>query len=98
MTAARVRAALIGLLLLTTGVAKALDLPGFIAIVGQHRVLPAATHAPAAVLLVAAELGLGTWLLSARGLRAAGPCGATLHSRYYRVLRRRLGTRPGARE
>lgn len=83
MIVARILAALVGLLLLATGFAKALDVPGFIAIAGQYRVLPEAALAPAAVLLIAAELGLGTWLLSGRALRAAGVGGLALHCLYF---------------
>ena len=78
----RLLAVLIGLLLLSTGVSKALELPGFIGIVGTYRVLPPLLHAPAAVALVVVELGPGSWLLSGWGLRAAGLCGVALHGAY----------------
>ncbi len=57
--AARGLAAPIGLVLLSTGGAKALDVPGLAGIVATYDVLPAATPHAAVVLVVGTELALG---------------------------------------
>jgi hypothetical protein len=73
-------------LLLVTGVAKLVDLPGFVAVVGTYRALPEALLAPAAALLTAAELALGAWLLSGRRLAEAALATALLHLGYFAWL------------
>ena len=82
MTARRGLAALIALVLLLTGFAKLLDMPGFAAVVATYRVVPAALLQPAAWSVALGELGLAVWLLSGRALRRAAPASAALHALY----------------
>jgi uncharacterized membrane protein YphA (DoxX/SURF4 family) len=73
---------LIAFVLLVTGTAKLLDLPGFVAVVATYQVLPEPLLAPAAWLVAAGELGLAAWLLSGRLLAAAAAVSALLHAGY----------------
>jgi len=82
VTARRVLAALIALVLLLTGLAKLLDMPGFAAVVATYRVVPPALLAPAAWAVVLGELGLAAWLASGRALRRAALLSAALHALY----------------
>jgi len=54
----------LGILILGTGVGKALDLIGFVRVVETYSLLPAAFLYPVAVVVTASELVLGVWLLS----------------------------------
>lgn len=73
---------LLALLLLMTGLGKALDVRGFAAIVGTYGVLPAPLLLPAAMALVGTELGLSAWLASGVRLRWAGLAAAALHAAF----------------
>jgi uncharacterized membrane protein YphA (DoxX/SURF4 family) len=64
--------------LLTTGGAKALDLPGFAAIVAEYRALPATVVVPVAP----SESALGAWLLAGVRTRLAALASAALHATY----------------
>ncbi|CAA9268314.1 MAG: hypothetical protein AVDCRST_MAG08-3060 [uncultured Acetobacteraceae bacterium] len=68
--------------LLLTGVAKALDLPGFAAIVAEYRFLPAPLALPAAALVAGAEVALGAWLLVGMRAGRAALASAALHTIY----------------
>ena len=81
LAAASLRLALASVLL-STGVAKALDLPGFAAIVAEYRVLPGALAPPAAALVAAAELAVGAWLLARKRVWLAAAASAALHVAY----------------
>jgi hypothetical protein len=72
----------IGSLLLATAAGKLLDLLGFAAILGTYRALPAFALQPAAAAVAAAELSVGTWILSGRRLREAAAGSALLHGAY----------------
>lgn len=74
--------ALIALVLLVTGIAKLLDMPGFQAIVATYQVVPAALLAPSAWAVALGELGLAAWLASGRRLRRAALASAALHGLY----------------
>ena len=74
--------ALLALVLLGTGVGKALDVPGFAAVVAGYGVLPQALVLPAAAALTAAELALSAWLASGVRLRWAGLAAAAMHAGY----------------
>jgi uncharacterized membrane protein YphA (DoxX/SURF4 family) len=54
----------LGVLILGTGVGKALDLTGFVRVVETYSLLPSAFLYPVAVAATASELVLGMWLLS----------------------------------
>ncbi|MGH8126856.1 MAG: MauE/DoxX family redox-associated membrane protein [Gammaproteobacteria bacterium] len=51
-------------LLLTTGIAKLIDMSGFAAVVNSYALLPTALTVVAAWVLALTEVGLGLWLLS----------------------------------
>ena len=74
--------ALLALVLLVTGVGKALDVPGFAAVVATYGVLPQALVLPAAAALTGAELALAAWLASGVRLRWAGLAAAAMHAGY----------------
>ena len=78
----RVAAWMLASILLATGLGKALDVPGFAAIVAQYDALPARLALPAALTLIAIELGLSAWLASAVSRRRAGLASAALHACY----------------
>ena len=69
-------------LLLATGLAKLLDLPGFAAVVVTYRALPDALVTPAAALLTAVEIALGALLLTGRRLPEAALATVALHLGY----------------
>jgi uncharacterized membrane protein YphA (DoxX/SURF4 family) len=56
----------LGLLILGTGVGKALELSGFVRVMETYSLLPSALLYPVAVAVTASELVLGVWLLSGR--------------------------------
>lgn len=58
-----------------TALGKLLDLPGFAAVLGTYRLLPAAVLLPTAILVVLAELAIAAGLLLAR-LRVAAALAA----------------------
>lgn len=74
--------ALIALVLLATGIAKLLDMPGFQAVVATYEAVPVALLAPAAWAVALGELGLATWLASGRALPRAALASAALHGLY----------------
>ena len=61
----------LGLLILGTGVGKALDLVGFVRVMETYHLLPPALFYPVAIAVTASELALGIWLLSGRRLAPA---------------------------
>lgn len=61
-----------------TGIGKLLDLPGFAAVLGEYRLLPAALHWPAAVGMTALELGIALGLMLRRWRRRAALAAAAL--------------------
>lgn len=75
--------ALLGLVLLATGIAKLLDMAGFTAVVATYRVLPGALLAPAAWAVALTELALAAWLATGRRLRQAALASAALHGLYF---------------
>lgn len=81
LAAAFLRLALASVLL-STGAAKALDLPGFAAIVAEYRALPGALAPPTAALVTATEVALGAWLLAGRRVGLAAAASAALHAVY----------------
>ena len=74
--------ALLALVLLATGVGKALDVAGFAAVVAAYGVLPQGLLLPAAAALAGAELALSAWLASGVRLRRAGWAAAAMHAGY----------------
>jgi uncharacterized membrane protein YphA (DoxX/SURF4 family) len=54
----------LGLLILGTGVGKALDLPGFVRVMETYGLLAPALLSSVAVAITASELVLGVWLIS----------------------------------
>ena len=73
---------LLALVLLATGVGKALDVPGFAAVVARYDALPVALLLPGVVALTMAELALSAWLVSGIRLRWAGLAAAAMHAGY----------------
>jgi uncharacterized membrane protein YphA (DoxX/SURF4 family) len=69
-------------LLLATGTAKLLDLPGFAQVVASYRLLPEILLLAAATALAAVELGLGLWLLAGRHVAQAALATVLLHLGY----------------
>lgn len=61
-----------------TGIGKLLDLPGFAAVLGEYRLLPAALLWPAAVGMTALELGIALGLMLRRWRRRAALAAAAL--------------------
>jgi hypothetical protein len=61
-----------------TGIGKLLDLPGFVAVLTQYRLLPAALLWPAAVGVVGVELGIALGLVLPRWQRRAALAAAGL--------------------
>jgi len=70
----------LGVILLTTGLGKFLDLQGFIAIMETYRLTPMQLNPPLAVLLVLCELKIAESLLRGRRLRAAAVASTVLHA------------------
>lgn len=69
-------------LMATTGVAKLLDMPGFIGIVATYRSLPDFLIPPSAWALALSETGLAVWLAWGRHLRVAGVFIVLMHLMY----------------
>ena len=61
-----------------TGIGKLLDLPGFAAVLGEYRLLPAALLWPAAMGMTALELGIALGLMLRRWRRRAALAAAAL--------------------
>jgi len=57
---------LIGLILVTTGVGKLLDIAGFARVLGTYQAFPQSVLLPIAIVASVAELILGLWLFSGR--------------------------------
>lgn len=74
--------AFIGAVLLATGVGKALDVPGFVGVIGTYDLLPALLHWPVAIGMVVTELLLGALLLSGRRLAEAALASTALHAAF----------------
>lgn len=70
------------LLMLSTGVAKLLDMPGFYGIVASYQTLPLLLVAPAAWVLTLTEVMLAAWLLSGRALQNAALLLVLMHLMY----------------
>jgi len=73
---------LLGLILLAASIAKLSNLPGFVAVLHSYRFLPQGLHWPAAVIIAAAELMIGSWLCWGRHLRQAAWTSMALHCAY----------------
>lgn len=72
----------LALVLLLTGLGKALDISGFAEVVATYGVLPRPLLLPAALALTATELALSAWLASGWRLRYAGLAAAALHAMF----------------
>jgi len=70
------------LLMITTGVAKLVDMVGFYEVVANYQSLPTLLVPPAAWALTLLELGLGLWLLGNRYIFAAAGVVVALHLLY----------------
>jgi len=70
------------LLLLVTGGAKLLDMPGFYGVVAAYRALPEVLVPASAWALALTELGLAIWLAAGRLLRHAALLVVLLHLMY----------------
>ena len=70
----------LGLILLTTGIGKLLDVQGFISIIDTYQVSPGWMQPPLAVLIVGSELKIAESLLRGNGVRAAAIASAILHA------------------
>ena len=70
------------LLMIVTGVAKLIDMPGFYGVVNSYESLPAILVPVSSWALALLELGLGLWLLSSRYLFAAAVMVVGLHLMY----------------
>ena len=73
-------------LLLATGGAKLLDIPGFVAVLGTFRMLPDALLLPSAVVVALVELALALWLLCGVVLAQASLATAMLQTVYLASL------------
>lgn len=69
---------LLAAIFLATGLGKALDLPGFAAVLGPYRLLPEALLLPAAIALTAAEFAIAAGLAWRPALRPAARAGLGL--------------------
>jgi len=67
------------LLLMSTGIGKLLDVPGFVEVANDYDVLPRVLLWPSALLMIGAEIGISIWLLSGRKLRTAALATCALH-------------------
>jgi uncharacterized membrane protein YphA (DoxX/SURF4 family) len=76
----------LGVLILGTGVGKALDLTGFVRVMETYSLLPAALLLPLAVTLTASEVILGVWLLSGRQPALAALTAITVNLGYAVLL------------
>lgn len=70
-------------LLLTSGIGKLLNMPGFYAIVDSYRVLPLLLIPPSAWALALFELGLAAWLICGWRLGSAALTLIALHVMYF---------------
>jgi uncharacterized membrane protein YphA (DoxX/SURF4 family) len=70
------------LLMATTGIAKLLDMPGFIGVVASYQSLPGHLLAPSAWALALAETTLAAWLLWGRHLHTAAMALVLMHLVY----------------
>ena len=70
---------LLGLMLLATGIGKALDIPGFVHIVASYQLLPSWGNVVMAFTLPFIELATGLGLLTAHYLRTAAYSAVMLH-------------------
>src|SRR5262249_52082765 len=72
----------IALILLGTALGKFLDIGGFEGVVDSYRVFPQAALALVAWAIPLAEVALGIWLFSGRGLLRAALCSVAIHVGY----------------
>jgi len=73
---------LIGLILVTTGIGKLLDVAGFARVLGTYRAFPESLLLPIAIAASVAELLLGIWLFSGRRPFAAALWALAAHLAY----------------
>jgi uncharacterized membrane protein YphA (DoxX/SURF4 family) len=71
----------LGLVLAAAGIAKLMNLEGFVAVLHSYHIMPRG-HVPAAIAISASELSVGLWLLWGRHLRFAALSSLALHSAY----------------
>lgn len=77
----------LGVLVLATGVGKALDLPGFIGVMRTYELgLPDWALWMSGTAVTLFELGLGAWILSGRQLRLAALLSAVMNFGYMILL------------
>ena len=77
----------LGVVILGAGVGKALDVPGFVAVMRTYELgLSEETLWPVAAGVILFELGLGSWILSGRRLRVAAQLSAVMHVGYLILL------------
>ena len=77
----------LGAVILGAGVGKALDVPGFVGVMRTYDLgLSDAALRLVAVGVTLFELGLGSWILSGRRLRAAALLSAAMHFGYLVLL------------
>ena len=72
----------VGVILITTGIGKGLDLPGFVGVIDTYQLMPTLLHWPTAIGMTSFELFLGSWLLSGRHAGRAGLVSAALHASF----------------
>lgn len=72
----------VGVVLITTGIGKGLDLGGFVGVIDTYQLMPTLLHWPTAVGMTSFELCLGLWLLSGRHTGKAGLTSAALHASF----------------
>lgn len=70
---------LLGLILLATGIGKALDIPGFVQVLSNYQLLPYWGNVVMAYTLPFIELATGLGLLTAKGLVPAAYSAVVLH-------------------
>ena len=70
----------VGLVLLSTGLGKLLDVPGFMGVIHTYQFFPAWAEPAVAVAFVVAELRLAEWILRGRGVAGWGLARAGLAS------------------
>ncbi|MGA7828295.1 MAG: MauE/DoxX family redox-associated membrane protein [Geobacteraceae bacterium] len=73
---------LLGFVLAAAAVAKLLNMPGFVAVLHSYGIFPKGTHWPAAILVTATELIVGSWLMWGRQLKKAAYASLGLHVMY----------------
>jgi len=73
---------IIALVLLSTGVAKLVDVPGFVAVLHSYRIFPRNLIVPVAVTVILAELAIALWLIWGRYLLRAAQASITLNGCY----------------